>query len=190
MFSVAPNILLAPNMTQNAERKHRTQNTNTAHFRSSLPWTPPSPCMPPSQHTPLLATHAPLCHACPPLQCAPLSPCTPSPSAMHTALVNRIADRCKNITFPQLRLRAVMKRGLKNVHIHILNGRQYCKVDRQSWVRTRTSLGMLHSISSFCVHLPRDHKLANGLTKTMVLVNRVLIDRSVNWPCVRRRNLT
>ena len=35
MFSVAPNILLAPNMTQNAERKHRTQNTNTAHFRSS-----------------------------------------------------------------------------------------------------------------------------------------------------------
>ena len=36
MFSVAPNILLAPNMTQNAERKHRTQNTNTAHFQSSL----------------------------------------------------------------------------------------------------------------------------------------------------------
>ena len=34
MFSVAPNILLAPNMTQNAERKHRTQNTNTAHIRS------------------------------------------------------------------------------------------------------------------------------------------------------------
>ena len=33
MFSVAPNILLAPNMTQNAERKHRTQNTNTAHNR-------------------------------------------------------------------------------------------------------------------------------------------------------------
>ena len=36
MFSVAPNILLAPNMTQNAERKHRTQNTNTAHFRSLI----------------------------------------------------------------------------------------------------------------------------------------------------------
>ena len=33
MFSVAPNIVLAPNMTQNAERKHRTQNTNTAHIR-------------------------------------------------------------------------------------------------------------------------------------------------------------
>ena len=32
MFSVAPNIVLAPNMTQNAERKHRTQNTNTAHI--------------------------------------------------------------------------------------------------------------------------------------------------------------
>ena len=34
MFSVAPNILLAPNMTQNAERKHRTQDANTAHFRA------------------------------------------------------------------------------------------------------------------------------------------------------------
>ena len=36
MFSVVPNIVLAPNMTQNAERKHRTQNTNTAHIRSFL----------------------------------------------------------------------------------------------------------------------------------------------------------
>ena len=34
MFSVAPNIVFAPNMTQNAERKHRTQDTNTAHFQS------------------------------------------------------------------------------------------------------------------------------------------------------------
>ena len=34
MFSVAPNIVFAPNMTQNAERKHRTQDTNTAHFHS------------------------------------------------------------------------------------------------------------------------------------------------------------
>ena len=33
MFSVVPNILLAPNMTQNAERKHRTQDANTAHNR-------------------------------------------------------------------------------------------------------------------------------------------------------------
>ena len=33
MFSVAPNIVLVPNMTQNAERKHRTQNTNTAHIQ-------------------------------------------------------------------------------------------------------------------------------------------------------------
>ena len=36
MFSMAPNIVLAPNMTQNAERKHRTQDTNTANFRSSF----------------------------------------------------------------------------------------------------------------------------------------------------------
>ena len=35
MFSMAPNIVLAPNMTQNAERKHRTQDANTAHFQSS-----------------------------------------------------------------------------------------------------------------------------------------------------------
>ena len=34
MLSVVPNIVFAPNMTQNAERKHRTQNTNTAHFRT------------------------------------------------------------------------------------------------------------------------------------------------------------
>ena len=36
MFSVAPNILLAPNMTQNAERKHRTQDANTAHNRPPI----------------------------------------------------------------------------------------------------------------------------------------------------------
>ena len=34
MFSVAPNIVFAPNMTQNTERKHRTQDANTANFRS------------------------------------------------------------------------------------------------------------------------------------------------------------
>ena len=33
MFSVVPNIVLAPNMTQNAERKHRTQDANTAPIR-------------------------------------------------------------------------------------------------------------------------------------------------------------
>ena len=33
MFSVAPNIVLAPNITQNAERKHRTQDANTAPIR-------------------------------------------------------------------------------------------------------------------------------------------------------------
>ena len=34
MFSMAPNIVFVPSMTQNAERKHRTQDTNTANFRS------------------------------------------------------------------------------------------------------------------------------------------------------------
>ena len=33
MFSVAPNIVLVPDMMQNAERKHRTQDTNTAPIR-------------------------------------------------------------------------------------------------------------------------------------------------------------
>ena len=33
MLSVAPNIVFAPNMMQNAERKHRTQNINTAPIR-------------------------------------------------------------------------------------------------------------------------------------------------------------
>ena len=39
MLSVAPNIVFVPNITQNAERKHRTQNTNTAPIRPpSSPW--------------------------------------------------------------------------------------------------------------------------------------------------------
>ena len=33
MLSMAPNIVFAPNMMQNAERKQRTQNTNTAPIR-------------------------------------------------------------------------------------------------------------------------------------------------------------
>ena len=35
-FSVAPNIVLAPNMTQNAERKHRTQDTDTANDQFNI----------------------------------------------------------------------------------------------------------------------------------------------------------
>ena len=34
MLSMAPNIVFVPNITQNAEHRHRTQDTNTAHFRS------------------------------------------------------------------------------------------------------------------------------------------------------------
>ena len=36
MSSMAPNIVFAPNITQNAEHRHWTQDTNTAHFRSYL----------------------------------------------------------------------------------------------------------------------------------------------------------
>ena len=34
MLSMAPNIVFAPNIMQNAEHRHRTQDTNTAHFRT------------------------------------------------------------------------------------------------------------------------------------------------------------
>ena len=53
MFSVAPNIVLAPNMTQNAERKHRTQDTDTAPIRppfnkdhSEVIWSDKAICFP------------------------------------------------------------------------------------------------------------------------------------------------
>ena len=51
---------------------------------------PSSPCLPPLFHT------YPLHHACPP------------PFIMHASPLNRITDSCRNITFPQLRLRVVM----------------------------------------------------------------------------------
>ena len=38
MFSVVPNIVFVPNMMQNAEHKHRMQDTNTANFQSSFYW--------------------------------------------------------------------------------------------------------------------------------------------------------
>ena len=33
---MVPNIVFAPNITQNAEHRHWTQNTNTAHNRLPL----------------------------------------------------------------------------------------------------------------------------------------------------------
>ena len=53
--------------------------------------------MPPTMHTPTM--HPPSPHTCPPATQPP--PCHAHP------LVNRITGRCKNITFPQLRLRTV-----------------------------------------------------------------------------------
>ena len=83
-------------------------------LNSPLPCTPPpftthTPC---HAHTPLLCMHTlpcipPFCHAHPPFT-------THTQSAMHASLyherplVNRITDRCKNITFPQLHLGAVI----------------------------------------------------------------------------------
>ena len=75
-----------------------------------LPCTPPPPCTPPATHAPP-ATHGPLCHAhplphMPPATHAPLChiyplPCMPPPLSI---------EACKNITFPQLLLRTVVKR--------------------------------------------------------------------------------
>ena len=99
-------------------------------FVPSLQWLSLLPCIPPLPHChtrPLscmpLAMHVP-CHAIPltthtPLPFMPSSmqapqhvcplPCTPP--AMHAPLPHkppaRITDKCKNITFPQLLLRAV-----------------------------------------------------------------------------------
>ena len=36
MFSVAPNNVFVPNIMQNAERKHRTQDANTAPIRPQI----------------------------------------------------------------------------------------------------------------------------------------------------------
>ena len=62
--------------------------------------TPPARHAPPHM-PPLCHAHHPLHHTCP----SPL-PCIP-PFATHALPVNRMTDRCKNITLPQLRLRAV-----------------------------------------------------------------------------------
>ena len=69
----------------------------TARFSDHLSCTHahPLPCTLPAMHAPCY-TCMPPCHACP-------LPCTPSA----TPPMNRIRDRCKNIIFPQLRLRAV-----------------------------------------------------------------------------------
>ena len=73
---------------------------------------PPPPCMPPPEqpHFP------PSNHTCPPLEqpCmppratmqAPQSNHTPQ-ATMHAPPMNRMTNRCKNITLPKLRLRAV-----------------------------------------------------------------------------------
>ena len=67
----------------------------------------PLPHMPPLPHMSPFTTHVPLCYACCPLPCMPPF-ATHAPLAMHVPHpLNRITDRCKNITFPQLLLRTV-----------------------------------------------------------------------------------
>ena len=89
--------------------------TSTTHTPQQ-PRTPQQPCMPLQQpHMPPTATHAPRCmpsgnHTCPPSwqpHMSPRQPCTPPGNQANPPPVDRITDTCKNITFPQLRLRAV-----------------------------------------------------------------------------------
>ena len=78
--------------------------------------TPPQPCMPPiimhapcNHACPPTTTHAPRNHTCPPPQphILPQQPCLPlrnhacPPTTMHAPPVNRMTNRCKNITLPQ-----------------------------------------------------------------------------------------
>ena len=79
--------------------------------------------MPPTMHAP--------CHTPPP--CTPRLPCMPPathgpplwmpPATQPPPPVNRITDRCKNITFPQLRLRAVKTQAqtllAKKPYLHV-----------------------------------------------------------------------
>ena len=81
---------------------------------------PPQPCTPPKQPgTPPATTHAPPQPCVPPTTTHPLQPCIPpatmhAPATMHTPQqpcmppcnhacppVNRMTNRCKNITLPQ-----------------------------------------------------------------------------------------
>ena len=73
---------------RNDTRMH-SSGMRTAHFigRLSCTHSPALPCTPPPH--------------------MPSSPCMP-PFAIHTPPVTRITDRSKNITFPQLQLRAVI----------------------------------------------------------------------------------
>ena len=72
---------------------------------------------PPAMHAPV--TYTPATHA--PLPCMP--PCHAHPSVMHAPPMNRITDRCKNITFPQLLLRTVTK---SKCMITVFTSKQEC----------------------------------------------------------------
>ena len=115
-----------PLFLTNWSHLHLFPKTSSHSVTVSPTRTPPLQCMPPSSPrvplppcTPLryacppFATHPPLYHTCPSL------PCMPSPlcHACHPPLCHArpalwtewLTDRCKNITFPQLSLWAVIK---------------------------------------------------------------------------------
>ena len=53
--------------------------------------------------------------------------------------LNRITDRCKNITFPQLRLRAVNILGQYSLHYSLVNRKQYPCMSWGNATNTRMS---------------------------------------------------
>ena len=61
---------------------------------------PPQPCMPPNHACPPATTYAPQQPCTPPSNHTPHNHACPL-ATMHTPPVNRMRDRCKNITLPQ-----------------------------------------------------------------------------------------
>ena len=102
-------------------RRIRTRNKETTKLKQECI---PVGCVPSAAVAVSPATHTP-CYACPSATPPPMPhmrPChahplphTPAmhvPPAMRALPVNRITDKCKNITFPQLLLRTVTSRNL------------------------------------------------------------------------------
>ena len=116
----------------------------------------PQPCMPQAMHTPSHACPQPCTpppatptpsHACHPKAmhtpshahpkpCMPPPPATHSPLTMHAPpTVNRMTHASENITFPQLRLRAVIK-GLNIQRQSVQKRRTDFKLAKKIWVST------------------------------------------------------
>ena len=105
-LTISRHVLCMPPATMHGPRNHACPPqlcTPPYHACPPQPCMPPLSCMPPCNHA------CPPYHACPHNHTCPLPPPTthaPPPATHACPPVNRITDTCKNITFPQLRLRA------------------------------------------------------------------------------------